>query len=346
MSDRLGNRPDLLIVGYPAPYHVGAHLQRAAQALNLDNQLCDVTAAFAAPWPVVRFNWRLRGHRPPRLASFSRMVVQACDRLRPRWLLTVGLAPLTADSLNAIRQLGIQCLNYLTDDPWNPAHAAPWFTAGLPHYDRVYSPRRANLDDLRRLGCRQVAYLPFAYAPEIHYPELPGPAEQARLACEVLFYGGADRDRLPYIAALLQAGISVHLYGSYWGRYPQFRACFQGQADPPTLRQAVSAARVTLCLVRRANRDGHVMRTFEAPAMGACLLVEDTAEQRAILGNDGEAVLYFSSLDEMIHRTRWLLTHVTEGAQLRVAAHERITRAGHTYRDRLSEMLDIRSAEK
>ena len=54
------------------------------------------------------------------------------------------------------------------------------------------------------------------------------------------------------------------------------------------------AAKVNLCLVRRAKRDGHVMRSFEIAAVGGCMLAQDTDEHREIFGPEGEAVRLFS----------------------------------------------------
>ena len=329
----------LLIVGNPAIFHIGAHFRRAAEELSIPVELCDTRPTFDAPWPVVQWNWRVRGHRPPGLSNFSRQVLSQCQALRPRWLLATGMAPLTADTLRRLCELGVACLNYLTDDPWNPAHRAGWFLDALPHYDQVFSPRRANLNDLRRLGCRQVDYLPFAYAPHIHFPESAAPEESGRYECDVLFYGGADSDRMPYIVALLEAGLDVHLYGGYWDRHTRTRPYFKGHADPATLRKAVHGARITLCLVRQANRDGHVMRTFEAPAMGGCMLTEDTTEHRALLGEDGVATIYFSSIVELVERAQWLLAQPEERRRLAQAAHVCITQGAHSYADRLHKIL-------
>jgi len=329
----------LLIVGNPAIFHIGAHFRRAAEELSIPVELCDTRRAFDAPWPAIQWNWRVLGHRPPRLNSFSRLVLDKCQTLRPRWLLATGLAPLTANALRRLREMDVICLNYLTDDPWNPAHHARWFLDALPQYDQVFSPRRANLDDLRQLGCRQVDYLPFAYASHMHYPESAAPEESSRYECDVLFYGGADSDRMPYIVALLEAGLDVHLYGGYWDRHARTRPYFKGHADPATLRKAVHGARITLCLVRQANRDGHVMRTFEAPAMGACMLTEDTPEHRELLGPDGATTIYFSGVTSLVENAHRLLARPEERRRLVDAAKTWATQGSNTYADRLSTML-------
>lgn len=326
----------LLLVGNPLDFHVGGHFFRAANNLGYGVEIADVRAASAAPWPLVQFNWRLRGHRPARLEHFSHKVVDHCQHLRPTWLLATGLAPVDAPSLHRIKSLGIQCALFLTDDPWNPSHSAKWFFSALPLYDWVFSPRQANIPDLLRHGCPQVHYLPFAYAPDIHYIEATAAeTKQSQFASDVLFFGGADRDRLPLIQALLATDLRVALHGGYWERYPVTRPHARGQASPATLRQAVASATVTLCLVRRANRDGHVMRSYEAPAMGACMVVEDTAEHRALYGQEGQHVLYFSTKDEMLKKIAWLLENPLECMRLRTACHQHITSQPNTYADRL-----------
>ncbi len=333
----------IVIVGNGDPAHVGAHLRVAADASGLATTFCDVQAAYEAPSWIARANWWLRGRRPTRLRSFSQHVLDACRACRATHLISTGIAPVDRATLEAIGALGVRRVNYLTDDPWNPRHRAPWFLEALPAYDEVFSTRRAVLDDLRAAGGRGVAYLPFAYAPHLHYPEPPAAStERARFAADVVFAGGADSDRVPILAALGRAGLRLALYGGYWDRYPATRAYARGHAEWSTLRKAFRGARIALCLVRRANRDGHAMRTFETAATGACMLTEETDEHRELLGDDGECTLYFRSAAELVDRARWLLAHEADRERLARALHRRIGGAEHTYGARLAVMLASR----
>ncbi|MDP9171219.1 MAG: glycosyltransferase, partial [Acidobacteriota bacterium] len=298
----------LVLVGNPAIWHVGRHLRVAAEMLALPVRICDSSAAFRSNPVFTKFNWWLRGHRPTHLAGFSRAVERACRESGAGYLLTTGLAPVDAGTLRSIGGAGVLRMNFLTDDPWNPQHTAGWFMRALPHYDIVFTPRRANVEDLRRAGCATVRYLPFGYAPDIHFPEPPAGAEEQKLySADVFFAGGADADRVPYLTALIQADMTVGLYGAYWNRYPETRTSDRGSASHDVLRKAAAGARIALCLVRRANRDGHAMRTFELAASGACILAEDTQEHREILGPEGVSAVYFSSIPEMIAKARALL---------------------------------------
>ena len=307
--------------------------------LGIPYHLCDLTRAFEGTYLIAKFNWWLRGRRPLRLRDFSEEVVQRAKESKPRWLLATGIAPLEKGALEEMGRMGILRLNYLTDDPWSAVHQAGWFMEALPYYDQVFSPRRSNMADIHRLGC-DAFYMPFAYDPEIHFPEsVASNEEKARFTCDVVFVGGADRDRVQWVAPLIHAGFKVHLYGGYWDRFRETRASARGIADLQTFRKAVSVARVALCLVRRSNRDGHSMRSFELAAMGACILAEDTAEHREIFGEDGEAVVYFQGVEEVVEKLQWLLERESERRRLALAARARISSRGNTYADRLKDMI-------
>lgn len=330
---------DVLLIGNRGGTNIASCFERALLELHLNSILIESRYSMDSLFFTRRINWHLLGRRPPKLHGFSHGVLSICADLHPKLLLTTGIAPLQANTLQKIQAMGIYTINYLTDDPWNRAHYAPWFLSGLPYYHVIATPRRAVIQDLHIKGCENVVYLPFAYDPSLHYAECDQASDQ-ELVDDIVFVGGGDRDRIPYIAALTQAGFRVGLYGSLWERYARTKNLTRGQVDVPTLRRITRNAKVALCLVRRANRDGHVMRSFEIAAIGACMLVEDTAEHREIFGSDNENVVYFQTIGEMVDKLRWLLAHPDERKRLATKAHQHITRGSNTYRDRLQTLID------
>jgi hypothetical protein len=335
-----------VLVANPDPVHVGGHLMAAARAAGVELRLCDLREAYAAPVWRRKVDWWFRGRRPSALRSFSEHVLLTAVGANAGAVITTGIAPLDAAALEALGRRGVRRLNFLTDDPWNPEHHAPWFMQALPHYDHVFTPRRANMTQLQALGGPAVTYLPFAYAPEAHFPEPAPAAEASRFRADVVFAGGADPDRVRYATPLIAAGFDVALYGGYWDRYPATRACARGMLDGRGLRHAIAGGAVCLCLVRRANRDGHAMRSFEVAAMGGCMLVEDTAEHRDLFGPDGDAVVYFSSPDDAVARTRELVADSARRRRLALRVRELIGRPEHTYAARLREMLRHAAASR
>jgi spore maturation protein CgeB len=266
-------------------------------------------------------------------------VLQCCGTWKPDVLLTTGTAPVMRKTLAQARSLGVRCCNYSTDDPWNPEHSSRWFMQAISEYDFVFTPRCANLQDLMRISSGVVSRVPFAYDPDLFFPEHLTAGEARQFASDIVFAGGADKDRVPYIRSLRCAGIRVALYGSYWERFAETEPLTRGQADVATLRKAVAGSNIVLCLVRRANRDSHAMRSYEAPAMKACMVVEKTGDHLDLFGPEGRAVLYFDSVSEMVGKVSWLLDHPGERRRLAENAYRLVVSGGHTYRHRLQTML-------
>jgi len=305
----------LLVVGASGSSHIGGSFFRAGEKLGHEVRFCDVKEAWRHGSIAQKILWRCFGRRPLRLTTFGEKVVNECVVFKP----------------------DVRCANFSTDDPFNPAHRAPWFLSALREYDLVATPRRANIADLKQHGCLRAEYVPFGYDSDLFFP----PAEPAdeRMASDLFFAGTADRGRVPFIVAALEAGLNVRLHGIYWERFPETRGPSLGQADIPTLRRAIQACRVALCVVRHENRDGHAMRSFEIPAVGACMAVEDTAEHREIYGTSVESVQYFRSPREMAERARWLLSHPNDRHRMNAACRRRIVEGRNTYADRLQDLI-------
>lgn len=72
--------------------------------------------------------------------------------------------------------------------------------------------------DVTKAGCAEVIYVPFGYKPSVHFPEPPVTAEEhGRFDSDVVFIGGCDRDRVPFLKTLVRAvpGLNLVLYGGF-----------------------------------------------------------------------------------------------------------------------------------
>lgn len=325
----------LLIAGVDQSGHVGRFLLNAARERGIDVRVVDTALAMDGPRVLRSLLWRT-ARRPLRLGSVSRTAVAIAAEFRPDVMITTGIAPIHADALRRIRAMGTRLVNDSTDDPWSSFNRSAWFMKALCGYDSVFTPRRANLGDFCRLGCRDVRWLPFAYAPEAHFRD-DSPA--AEYDTDVAFVGGADADRVPMIASLIRAGHRVGLWGGYWHRFAATRPHARGMADESVLRKVLSNTRCALTLVRRSNRDGHAMRTYEVAAIGAPVLAEDTDEHREILGGEGDTAMFFTNESEMLEKCAWLIAHPQEGAAMGHLLMRRIREGGNTYGNRLDAML-------
>jgi spore maturation protein CgeB len=208
----------------------------------------------------------------------------------------------------------------------------------LSAYDLVFSPRRANIPDLEALKGPQVHYLPFAFSPDVHHPV----ASDSPQSGNVVFIGGADPDRVRLMTVIHQAGLPLDLWGGYWSRQPALAPLAHGHAGPEDFPALVTNAAVNLCLVRRANRDGHSMRTFELAAIGGCMAVEDTREHRELFGPDDQLVRYFASDADLVALLTRLLGSPQDRHRLAAAVREQFfDQPGHRYSDRLQSMIEV-----
>jgi hypothetical protein len=327
----------LLIVGNPAEFHVGGHLMDAANELQIPCEIVDSSSAMGRGLRQ-KLVWRLADRRPLRQSGFCRSVTEHVRRFRPSLLLATGMCPLDGSTLESIGDLGVLRANFLTDDPFNPKHRSRWFDEALRHYDLLFTPRRSNAAELRAASSAELHYLPFAYNPLRHFP---GTAPDHRFAGRMLFVGGADRDRVEFIRELVAKGIPVALYGGFWERHQDLRPLSFGLASQEELRNATVGAGLCLILVRRANRDGHVMRSFEAAASGGALVAEDTPEHRELFGQDGESVRYFRDPGELAKRATELLKNPAELRRMSESVRRRIVEQRQdSYANRLRQMIE------
>jgi hypothetical protein len=285
--------------------------------------------------------FRLLRGRPATFWALNAATLRAARRLRPELLLVVKGAYLHPRTLERIKRETRACLvNYATDDPLNPRASTRWLVASIPRYDLYACTKRSIMEDVRAAGCPAVAYVPFAYKPGVHFPELAATAgDRSRFASDVVFVGGCDGDRVAYLEELTARcpDLRIRVYGGYWDREARLRQCHGGLVLGREYRLATGGARIALNLVRRANRDGHTMRTFEIPACGGFMLAERTKEHEELFADERE-VGYFMSPGELVEKVRYYLGRDGQRSRMIAAAHERVTTGGHTYRHRLLEI--------
>jgi spore maturation protein CgeB len=248
------------------------------------------------------------------------------------------------ETLRTIKsETGATLINYATDDPFNERTSRQNVREAIPVYDVYACTKRAIINDVTRAGCSNVQYVRFGYQPSLHFVETPLTSkEQNRFTADVAFVGEGDGDRLPFFTALTKAipDLNLALYGGLWGLSPTLRRYHRGTVRGRDFRLALGSAKIAVNLVRMQNRDDHVMRSFEGPACGAFMLNERTKEHLALFVEGREAA-YFESPEELVQKTRYYLDNEEEREQIREAGWQKTTVGGHTYDDRLRQILRI-----
>ena len=278
------------------------------------------------------------------LKGLNAELLRQARSFRPEIVLIAKGAFLTPETLAQVKsETGAVMVNYATDDPFNRRVSTEYLRNAIPLYDLYACTKMAIMDDVNRAGCGRVAFVPFGYKPEVHFAESAATeAERRKFDSDVAFIGGCDKERAPIFSALVKAlpNLKLALYGGHWNRWRSLRPYWRGFATGRDFRLAVSGAKIALNLVRRANRDDHVMRSFELPACGGFVLSERTVMHEKLLP-PGSHVEYFSTTDELITKVQRRLTTLRFPGSCVPGTPNELQR--HTYGERLRELLSLAS---
>jgi hypothetical protein len=280
----------------------------------------------------------------PQVMRANRHIARAIADDAVRFVIVTNGRELDPDVISQARQSlarrggGIAC--FLCDDPFNPVHRCASWLRALAEYTVVVSTKRQVVPDLVAVGCRHVQYARFGYHPPIHRPV--DPQAMGFVRCDIGFAGTADADRLPILGGLAEgtSDLSFNLYGHRWSAHPALREIAQPPVTGLQYSAAMRAATVCPCLVRRANRDGHVMRSIELPAIGAFMLAERTEEHQEMF-DEGVHCDYWGSVEELIDKSRWYSSNPRRAACIAHTGHAHVIAAPNTYADRALEIVQM-----
>jgi spore maturation protein CgeB len=315
-------------------------LEAAQSVPGLEVTLVDEKEFFA---PIAtslphRALYRLLGRRPPRLRAFERTLMETAEATRPDVVLVVKGPYVRPNILRRLRRMGAVLVNFSTDDPFSPVAKFPHLRETIRDYDVYATPRTANLAQLKAHGARKTVVIPFGYKPTVHFvDEMAAPGVNST---DVVFIGGADADRIAFFRRVVAIwpGVRLDLYGNYWNRDAVLRRFWRGFAYGDLYRAATRRATAAINLVRQCNRDGHVMRSFEVPACGGCMVAERTPDHASFF-DDGREALFFDTPEELVHHARMLASDRGRRDAVVAAGHARVIRDRHTDRDRLETLL-------
>lgn len=259
------------------------------------------------------------------------------------WVLIISAMYLHYDVLRALKEAGRKVAILLTESPYDDAAQIPF--AALA--DVVFTNERTSAPLLRQ-ACPNTHYLPHAYDPERHRPDLPD--EPNVRAHDVVFVGTGFVERHELFRAIDWSGIDFGLYGSWEliGSRSKLR---------PYLLDKVIDNRMTASLYRKAKiglnlhrtsrgfgRDvSHVLgaeslnpRAYELAACGAFHLSDYRPELPELFG-DSVPTFDPKRPDELERLIRRYLADDGARAELAAQLPERVR--GCTFADRARQVV-------
>lgn len=228
---------------------------------------------------------------------------------------------------------GARIVNYNCDDITGGRDGARWRTlkAALPYYDLCAVVRPPNVREYPLWGARRVMRVWMSADEVVHAPRPLTDNIAARWSSEVLFIGTWMPERGPFMAALLDAGVPLTLWGQRWHKakeWSRLKAVWRGQAvEGDDYAYAIQCAKVNLGLLSKGNRDLHTTRSLEIPSLGGLLCAERTTEHEYLYTAGKEAV-FWSDATECARQVAELLANAPKRRAIARAGRERFLRNG------------------
>jgi hypothetical protein len=208
-------------------------------------------------------------------------------------------------------------------------------------YDLVLSNSEGGLERLRELGARRAEAVFWAADPEVF---APAPVDKE---LDVFFYGYGDKFRREWMEAMVGEpsrslpDVDFALGGrDFQGDTGNARLI--GDVPFNTFAQAISAARVNLCITRRSHASVYASsscRPFELASAGAAIVANPYNGLERWF-EPGSELIIVEDAEQAAQAYRDLLADPAQAEELGRRARERVLDE-HTYRHRARQLLEL-----
>lgn len=203
----------------------------------------------------------------------------------------------------------------------------------IPYYDLHITTKSYIIDDMKRLGCKEVLFSTKSYEETFHYPRNVTKDDVERLGADVGFVGAWEEERMNSILYLTRNGVKVRVFGNDgW-------ACCKGDNPNLTIEdyglydedyaKSFMCFKISLCFLRKMNFDQQTSRTMEIPACGGFMLAERTKEHMELF-EEGVEAEFFDSDQELLEKCKYYLEHEVERKRIAEAGRERCISSGYS----------------
>lgn len=278
--------------------------------------------------------------------------IEMALRIMPDWVVVVTGQFLLKDTLTLLRKATwphCKMAVILTESPYSDNQQVNF----LPLVDVAFTNEMASVPIMRQFQ-PNVEYLPAAYDPERHRPDIDIPEDTP--AYDVLFIGTGFPERIELLSAVDWTGINLGIYGNWpdLGSRSKLRPYLHsGSIDNAGAVQLYRRASICLNLHRSRLSSPNVPlpagmakslnpRAYELAACGAFQISDWRDELPVVFGSTsrtGDLVPTFKTADDFEGMVRSYLK-VPEVRE-RIAGQLPAVVAGHTYDARAATLLEV-----
>ena len=282
---------------------------------------------------------------PIDINSQNKKIISFCKKNKVDFLFIVKGNHIWPKTLRAIKNQNIKIISWTQDDMYLTHNRSWYYTFGLKYYDLIVTQKSYNLksNELPSLGAKNILFQNKSYLPRIHKPYFN--CKISKYNYDVLFIGSAENERFNSMCFLANNGISVNVFGSGWDKASYINN------KPKNLNlnfknilnqdyaEAISCSRITLCFLRKINRDLQTSRTVEIPACGGFMLAERTDEQLELF-EEGLEAEYFSTDIELLEKVKFYLKNDKKRFEIAKNGRQKCISSGYDYQNRAREIIN------
>lgn len=213
----------------------------------------------------------------------------------------------------------------------------------IPLYDHIITNKSYILEDMRKLGAKDIRFVNNSYESTFHYPRTLTSEDYKEIGGDIGFVGAWEKERCESILYLAQHGLNVRVWGGgkwlkYKGMYPNLTIENKGLYSE-NYSKSFQAFKISLCFLRKMNFDLQTTRTVEIPACGGFMMAERTSEHQAMF-EEGKEAVFFSSNEELLEKCKYYLSHEEERKQIATSGLKRCQTSGYSNEDTIRNVIN------
>jgi spore maturation protein CgeB len=278
---------------------------------------------------------------PVWISDYNRAVLEQATSSAYDFVLVFKGNLLKPETVKRLNEQGKPVFNFYPDVSFQDH--GPNIPGALRWYDCVFTTKSYHgKREKQEFSIRDLQYVRHGFDPEVHRPVTVTLEVAKRYECDVSFVGCWSPEKEEKLLYLLRElpKVSVKTFGLGW-KYAssEFRQRMGANLRPGAfgdeLSIVYSSSKVNLGLLSSSKSDPNLQdqttaRTFQIPAAGGFLLHEDTAEVRKFF-EDGEEVLLFSDMEDMVDKIKLALKTPLLRESIREQGYRRCMREPYDY---------------
>ena len=216
------------------------------------------------------------------------------------------------------------------------------FLEHLDLYDYFFTTKSFDVENLKALGMKSVAFVENSFDETVHRPIL---SNNTMFKDKIGFIGSYEGPREKSMLHLADNGIPITVFG---GRDKGWSENFRNHPNVEfydyglygdDYAEALTNFAINLCFLKHWNGDQVTTRSIEIPACGGFMLAERTVEHLALF-EEGEEAVFFDDDVELLEKVQYYFSNEEYRSSIANAAYCKVLNY-HEVCTRLNDCLSV-----